>query len=106
MAEIPNFVRIHDTKAVLYWLYVVNKFFDIMDVPEEEQVKIVVYKLRGGAGAWCGKLGHRSNACHKRATYYSLESKNEGLFSDDPSKEGEDFEYTKQGEVEHVTYAI
>nr|GEY64200.1 Asp_protease_2 domain-containing protein [Tanacetum cinerariifolium] len=43
----------------------------------------------------CGEPGHRSNACHKRATYYSLECGNEGLFVDDPSHEREDFEYTK-----------
>ncbi|GJV23614.1 transposon ty3-I gag-pol polyprotein [Tanacetum coccineum] len=34
------------------WLYEVDKFFDIMEVLEEEQVKVVAYKLRGGAGAW------------------------------------------------------
>nr|GEW52910.1 putative nucleotidyltransferase, ribonuclease H [Tanacetum cinerariifolium] len=34
-------------------LIIMGMFFDIMDDPEEEQVKIVVYKLRGGAGAWC-----------------------------------------------------
>ena len=33
-------------------LYEVDKFFDIIDVPEEEQVKIAAYKLIGGAGAW------------------------------------------------------
>ena len=37
---------------MLDWLYEVDKFFDIMDVPDYEQVKIVAYKLRGGAGAW------------------------------------------------------
>jgi hypothetical protein len=41
-----------DQEAVLDWLYEVDKFFDIMDVPEEEQVKIVANKLRGGARAW------------------------------------------------------
>ncbi|GKC87988.1 hypothetical protein Tco_1148637 [Tanacetum coccineum] len=39
-------------KAVLEWLYEVDNFFDIMDVPEEEQAKFVVYKLCGGVGAW------------------------------------------------------
>ncbi|GJU37292.1 hypothetical protein Tco_1185646 [Tanacetum coccineum] len=34
------------------WLYEVDKFFDIMEVLEEEQVKVVAYKLRGGARAW------------------------------------------------------
>ncbi|GJS16976.1 retrovirus-related pol polyprotein from transposon TNT 1-94 [Tanacetum coccineum] len=51
-AEIPNFVGNLDIEVVLYWLYDVNKFFDIIEVPEEEQVKVVVYNLRGGAGAW------------------------------------------------------
>ena len=51
-AEIPNFVGNLDIEAVLDWLYEVDKFFDIMDVPDYEQVKIVAYKLRGGAGAW------------------------------------------------------
>ncbi|GKB46713.1 transposon ty3-I gag-pol polyprotein [Tanacetum coccineum] len=50
--EIPNFVGNLDIEAVLDWLYEVDKFFDIMEVPEEEQVKVVAYKLRGGAGAW------------------------------------------------------
>ncbi|GKE38318.1 transposon ty3-I gag-pol polyprotein [Tanacetum coccineum] len=51
-AEIPNFVGNLDIEAVLDWLYEADKFFDIMKVPEEEQVKVVAYKLRGGAGAW------------------------------------------------------
>ncbi|GJT78682.1 RNA-directed DNA polymerase [Tanacetum coccineum] len=42
--------------AVLDWLYEVEKFFNIMEVPEEEQLKVVAYKLRGGAGACCGNL--------------------------------------------------
>ncbi|KAK9158227.1 hypothetical protein Scep_004801 [Stephania cephalantha] len=32
-------------------LNTVEKFFDCMDVPEDKQVKIVAYKLRGGASA-------------------------------------------------------
>ncbi|GJU60935.1 hypothetical protein Tco_1238701 [Tanacetum coccineum] len=77
---------------VLDWLYEVEKFSDIMDVPEEEQVKIVAYKLRftvayGSAGSFmvpargsslvpvrefmlgrlvCSLLGHRSNESPKR----------------------------------------
>ncbi|GJR03043.1 hypothetical protein Tco_0526027 [Tanacetum coccineum] len=46
-AEIPNFVGNFDIEAVLDWLYEVDKFVDIMEVPEEEQVKVVAYKLRG-----------------------------------------------------------
>ncbi|GJZ85797.1 hypothetical protein Tco_0651136, partial [Tanacetum coccineum] len=49
--EISNFLRNLDLEVTLDWLYEVDKFFDIMYFPEEEQVKIVAYKLRGGAGA-------------------------------------------------------
>nr|GEW48401.1 hypothetical protein [Tanacetum cinerariifolium] len=49
--EIPNFVRNLDIEAVLDWLYEVKKVFDIMEVPKEEQMKVVTYKLRRGARA-------------------------------------------------------
>ncbi|GKA33216.1 hypothetical protein Tco_0719583 [Tanacetum coccineum] len=51
-AKIPNFLENLDPEAVLDWLYEVNKFFDIMDVLKEEQVKILAYKLCGGSEAW------------------------------------------------------
>lgn len=51
-AEIPNFYGNLDLEAFLDWIYEVEKFFDIMDIPEDRQVKIVAYKLRGGASAW------------------------------------------------------
>ncbi|GJX56938.1 transposon ty3-I gag-pol polyprotein [Tanacetum coccineum] len=50
--EIPNFFGNLNIKAVLDWLYEVDMFFDIMEVLKEEQVKVVAYKLRRGAGAW------------------------------------------------------
>nr|GEW47806.1 hypothetical protein [Tanacetum cinerariifolium] len=50
--EITNFAGNIDIESVLDWLYELHKFFDIMEVLEEEQVKVVAYKLSGGAGAW------------------------------------------------------
>ncbi|GJX49219.1 retrotransposon protein, putative, ty3-gypsy subclass [Tanacetum coccineum] len=204
-AEIPNFARNLDIEVVLDWLYEVKKFFDIIEVPKEEQVKVVAYKLHGGAGAWwqreqdnrraqgrrpvdtwmrmkwmiketdeqsvaryisglnssikerlsltpiwyvdqaqniamnaermasklgvsskvcgtgvdknkesqpinsnpyarptsdkcfrCGELGHRSNVCPKRSTYYSVESGNKGLIIDEVfQEEDEELKYTK-----------
>ncbi|GKA16999.1 ribonuclease H-like domain-containing protein, partial [Tanacetum coccineum] len=38
--EIPNFARNLDIKVVLDWLYEVDKFFDIMKVLVDEQVKV------------------------------------------------------------------
>ncbi|GJX21649.1 hypothetical protein Tco_0226094 [Tanacetum coccineum] len=46
--EIRNFVRNLDIEAVLDWLYEVDEFCDIMDVPKKKLVKIVTYKLHGG----------------------------------------------------------
>ncbi|GKB81234.1 hypothetical protein Tco_0948129 [Tanacetum coccineum] len=50
-AEISNFLGNLDLEFTLDWLYEFDKFFDIIYGPDEEQVKIVTYKLRGGAVA-------------------------------------------------------
>nr|GEZ19088.1 transposon Ty3-I Gag-Pol polyprotein [Tanacetum cinerariifolium] len=83
--EIPNFVGNLDIEAVLDWLYEVDKFFDIMKVPEEEQVKVVAYKLRGGAGPW-----------------------NDGLTVDEAFQEEDELEYAEplDGEAKQVTCVV
>nr|GEU45665.1 putative nucleotidyltransferase, ribonuclease H [Tanacetum cinerariifolium] len=89
-AEIPNFVGNLNIEAMLDWLYEVDKFFDIMEVPEEEQVKVVAYKLRGGAGAWWQQSG------------------NNGLIIDDTFQEEDELEYAEplDGEAQQVTYVV
>ncbi|GJT82747.1 hypothetical protein Tco_1057089 [Tanacetum coccineum] len=72
-AEIPNFVGNLDIEVVLDWLYEVDKFFEIMEVPEEEQVKVVSYKLRGGVRAWWQREQDNRRAQVKRLSFVHQE---------------------------------
>ncbi|KAJ9547050.1 hypothetical protein OSB04_019593 [Centaurea solstitialis] len=38
--------------SVLDWLYEVDKFFNIMDITNQQRVKIVANKFYAGVGAW------------------------------------------------------
>ena len=51
-AEIPTFNGNVDIEGCLDWLYEVETFFEVMEVPEDLRVPLVAYKLKGGAGAW------------------------------------------------------
>ena len=51
-AEIPTFNGNADIEGCLDWLYEVETFFEVMEVPEDRRVPLVAYKLKGGAGAW------------------------------------------------------
>ena len=51
-AEIPTFNGNVDIEGCLDWLYEVETFFEVMEVPEDRRVPLVAYKLKGGAGAW------------------------------------------------------
>ena len=48
--EILSFSRNLDIEFFLDWIYEVEKFFDMAYVLAEKQVKLVVYKLKGGDG--------------------------------------------------------
>lgn len=44
----------------LDWLQSVEMFFEYMDIPTDKQVKLVAYKLKGGALAWWEQINsHR-----------------------------------------------
>ena len=40
----------------LNWIKSMESFFDYMDIPKEKKVKLVVYKLKGGAATWWEQL--------------------------------------------------
>ena len=55
-AEIPTFNGNVDIEGFLDWLYEVETFFEVMNIPEDRRVSLVAYKLKGGAGAWWHRL--------------------------------------------------
>ena len=54
--EIPSFSENLDIESFLYWVYEIEKFFDMAYVPEEKYVKFIAYKLKGGAIACWDQL--------------------------------------------------
>ncbi|XP_040994264.1 uncharacterized protein LOC121240799 [Juglans microcarpa x Juglans regia] len=50
--DLPCFNGHLHVESFLDWLLEVENFFDYMQIPEVQQVKLVAYKLRGGASAW------------------------------------------------------
>ena len=50
--DLPSFNGQLQIKGFLDWLAVVKRFFDYMEIPEDKKVKLVAYRLMGGAYAW------------------------------------------------------
>nr|XP_019703702.1 uncharacterized protein LOC109505452 [Elaeis guineensis] len=53
-----------DIEGFIDWLIEVNRFFDHMDVLEDRRIKLVSYRLRGGASAWWERL--QEDRCRER----------------------------------------
>ncbi|GLT84055.1 hypothetical protein SLE2022_023070 [Rubroshorea leprosula] len=54
--DLPTFDGSLDIEGFLDWLSKVDWFSDYMDTPEEKKVKLVAYRLKGGAALWWDKV--------------------------------------------------
>ncbi|GFY97663.1 hypothetical protein Acr_12g0002040 [Actinidia rufa] len=66
-------------EGFLDWIVEVERFFEYMEIPDEKQVKLVAYKLNGGASAWWDNL-QQSRARQRKALIRTSEAYTEEFY--------------------------
>ncbi|GJS50152.1 gag-pol polyprotein-like protein [Tanacetum coccineum] len=65
-ADIPTFLGSLNIEDFLDWVSETEKYFELMDIPEDSQVKYVAYKLRGATSSWWDNLQTRRRRQRKQ----------------------------------------
>ena len=55
-ADIPLFHGMMGVEEFLDWKIDVDRFFDVMDIPTNKQVKMVAIRMKNTATVWCDRL--------------------------------------------------
>lgn len=64
--NLPHFHGHLHIEDFLDWIRTVENFFDYSEIAEEQRVKVVAYKLKGGAFAWWEQLQYKRKREGKR----------------------------------------
>jgi len=73
--DLPNFNGHLHVENFLDWILEVENFFNYMQTPEAQQVKLVPYKLGGGASAWWEQTQNNWRRQGKRPVWTWLKMK-------------------------------
>ena len=80
--DLPSFDgRLH-IEDFLDWVHIVRNFFNYLSISEENQVKLVAYKLKGATSAWWKQLqyNHQRQGKQRVRTWPKMKQLLQGQF--------------------------